>query len=358
MADGLLLVTGFPGFIGSRLVEALIRDDSEPRVVALVEERMEDVARQAAGEIGDERIEVLVGDITDGSLGLDDDAYERLLAEARAVFHLAAVYDLAVPYDLAQRVNVEGTANVVEFCRRAQQLDRLNYVSTAFVAGTRRGVVYEHELSVGQGFKNHYEATKFQAELWVRRAADEVPTTIIRPAVVVGDSRTGETAKFDGPYYLLRLISLARRLRLPVPRVGRGEALANVVPVDYVVAAVACASRDPSAAGKTLHLVDPEPVTMVEAMRLLTREYAQREPAYRLPAALGETSLRLPPVRRMLGGMPRESIPYVDHPVRFDPRRATELLGRHGLVPPRLPGYVGPLVEFFRRHEDDPRYAT
>ena len=96
---------------------------------------------------------------------------------------------------------------MLDLCPAAERLERLAYVSTAYVAGKRTGVVYEHELVMGQDFKNHYESTKFQAEVWVRELLDPVPTTILRPAIVVGDSRTGETEKFDGPYYILRAIS-------------------------------------------------------------------------------------------------------------------------------------------------------
>ena len=109
------------------------------------------------------------------------------------------------------RQQVDGTGNVLELCLAAKQLERLVYISTAYVAGRRTGVVYEHELAMGQTFKNHYESTKFQAEVWVRQTMDRVPTTILRPAIVVGDSQTGETQKFDGPYYLLRAIAQAER---------------------------------------------------------------------------------------------------------------------------------------------------
>ncbi len=108
------------------------------------------------------------GDIAERGLGLSDTDYERLRAEVARVFHLAAIYDLAVPEELAQRVNVDGTGNVLELCAAAERLERLAYVSTAYVAGLRTGVVYEHELVMGQRFKNHYESTKFQAEVWAR----------------------------------------------------------------------------------------------------------------------------------------------------------------------------------------------
>src|SRR5215218_9021959 len=200
------LITGFPGFIGRRLVAKLLEQDPGTDVVALVEPRMLDAARAAAAEIAAGRIEIVAGDIADRRLGLDDAAYARLAGDVRRVYHLAAIYDLAVPIELAERVNVDGTGNVLEFCLAAEQLERLVYISTAYVAGNRQGIVYEHELVMGQQFKNHYESTKFQAEVWVRQLLDRIPTTILRPAIVVGDSRRGETQKFDGPYYLLRAI--------------------------------------------------------------------------------------------------------------------------------------------------------
>ena len=348
------LVTGFPGFIGRRLIAALVEADPEARVAALVEPRMLDTARAVADSIDAERIELLPGDITDRRLGLEAADYERLRAEVRRVFHLAAIYDLSVPLELAQRVNVEGTGNVLDLCRAAERLERLAYVSTAYVAGKRTGIVYEHELVMGQAFKNHYESTKFQAEVWVRELLDQVPTTILRPAIVVGDSRTGETEKFDGPYYILRAVSRAQRMGRAMPQFGRSEAAFNVVPVDYVVAAMTAAADDPATLGQTLHLVDPDPMTAHEVVELLSEAYAGRAPRGRVPAGLVEQSLRLRRVRDLFEGIPSESIAYLNHPVVYDARRTVDLLAPHGLVPPKFPEYAGPMVDFFRAHEDDP----
>jgi thioester reductase-like protein len=353
VADGLALLTGFPGFIGTRLVAALLEGDAELRIAALVEPKMADRAREAAAQLDSGRIEVIEGDIAERGLGLTDDRLERLRAEVTLVYHLAAIYNLAVPPEIAQRVNVDGTGNVLDLCADCERLERLHYVSTAYVAGDRRGVVYEHELAVGQGFKNHYESTKFQAELWVRHAMDKVPITTYRPAIVVGDSRTGETQKFDGPYYALRTISRSMRMAGRIPRIGKSSAPFNVVPVDFVIDALTAAAADPASVGETLHLVDPEPVTAVELMTILSREYADREPSYTLPAKLVELSLKRESVRRAFAGTPPESIVYLNHPVRFDTRRASDLLARHGLRCPRFEEYVAPMVRFFREHEDD-----
>ncbi|CAN5392814.1 SDR family oxidoreductase [soil metagenome] len=349
------LVTGFPGFIGRRLVAALLERDPKTKVVALVERRMLETAREVADGIDSKRIEILPGDITERNLGLTDDIYHRLAEETDFVFHLAAIYDLSVPLELAQKVNVDGTGNVVDFCRACKDLKRHAYVSTAYVAGMRKGVVYEHELIMGQDFKNHYESTKFQAEVWVRESMDEVPTTVLRPAIVVGDSRTGETEKFDGPYYVLRALSRAQKMGRPLAQFGRGGAKFNVVPVDYVVAAMVAASDDEATLGHTLHLVDPDPLTASELVTLLSQTYAGKEPKGRVPAGLVERSLHLKFVRDLFEGTPPESIAYLNHPVTYDARRTVEMLAPHGLVPPKFPEYVENMVRFYREHEDDPR---
>ena len=351
-----LLLTGFPGFIGGRLVGQLLDTRPEARIVALVEESAVDAAHESARELDPERIEILPGDITDRRLGFDADTLERLAATVTTVFHLAAVYDLAVPFDTALEVNVEGTGNVLEFCARAERLERLNYVSTAYVAGTREGKVYEHELSLGQGFKNHYESTKFQAEVWVHDVMDVIPTTIYRPAIVVGDSRTGETAKFDGPYYLLRMISQLSGRRMPLPQMGT-EAPFNVVPVDLVVEGIARVSLDADAIGETLHLVDPDPLSSRDLVEALATEYAGRTPKLRLPPSAADPSLRFAAMRRAFGGIPRESLVYLTHEVHFSTRRAEELLDRHGIACPPFREYMPAIVRFFREHEDDPAYA-
>jgi thioester reductase-like protein len=353
-----VLLTGFPGFIGTRLAARLLSDDPELRIAALVESKMADKAKEAAAGLdGGDRVEVLSGDISERDLGLSEEDYARLSADTTAVYHLAAIYNLSVPFDAAQKVNVDGTGNVLGLCGRAERLERLNYVSTAFVAGDRKGLVYEHELNLGQGFKNHYESTKFQAEVWVRELMDKIPTTIYRPAIVVGDSRTGETQKFDGPYYMLRTISVAANNHMPIPQFGAAEAPFNVVPVDFVIDALAVADDDPELVGETLHLVDPEPVTAGEVFATLAKEYAGREPRYKLPPRMVETSLKSKTVRRVFSGAPPESIEYLNHPVTFDTRRADELLARHGLRCPRFDEYVEPIVRFFREHEEEEEYV-
>jgi thioester reductase-like protein len=352
-----ILLTGFPGFIGGRLIPRLLADRPDDVLVALVEPRMVARARKAAAAIDAERVLVEPGDITDAALGLSPARYAELAASTTQVHHLAAIYDLAVPAAVAERVNVLGTQHVLAFCRAAPGLERLHYVSTCYVAGRRSGRIFETELAAGQTFKNHYESTKFGAEVLVRAAMGEVPTTIYRPAIVVGDSETGVTAKFDGPYYLLRTL---QRLgaRQPIPQIGRGDATFNVVPVDFVIDAIAAGARDPEAVGETLHLCDPAPVSSAELMRTFARLYAGRQPSYHVPPGVLDRSLRLGAVRKALGGTPRQSIVYLNHPVEFDTTRADAVLGRAGLRCPRFTDYAPRLVTFFSEHETDPAFGA
>jgi thioester reductase-like protein len=346
MGDPTILLTGFPGFLAGRLAPRLAE---RGRVVALVEPRMLERARSRAPA----GVTVQPGDITHPLLGLDETTYEGLARDLVEIHHLAAVYDLAVGAELAERVNVMGTQHVVDLARRAERLERHHYVSTAYVAGQRSGLVLESELAEGQEFKNHYESTKFAAEVVVRTSMDDVPTTIYRPAIVVGDSRSGETAKFDGPYYMLRTI---RATRGPLPQIGRDDSLFNVVPVDFVIDAITACTGDPAATGRTLHLVDPEPLSSAEVFSTLAAQVDGRTPSFRMPPGLLDRSLKYKRVRAFYGGTPRQSVRYLNHPVRFDVTQAAEVLGRHGLRCPRFPEYVEPMVRFFLAHEDDPAY--
>ena len=167
-------------------------------------------------------------------LGLAGAEYKALAAEVTAIHHTAAVYYLGAKRELVERVNVDGTRTMLELAADCTRLRRFVHWSTAQVSGARSGVILEEELDCGQRFRNVYEETKFRAERMVRDAARRLPVTILRPGIIVGDSKTGEIDKFDGPYYLLVLIvSSPIDVHLPLP--GRGSAPLNLVPIDFVV---------------------------------------------------------------------------------------------------------------------------
>ncbi|MFT4035891.1 MAG: SDR family oxidoreductase, partial [Patulibacter sp.] len=314
----LALLTGFPGFIGTRLSRKILADDPELKIVALVEPRMAERAREVAEEFGG-RLTVVEGDITDPRLGLTDAQYDKLSGSVRRVYHLAAIYDLAVPEAVAVKVNVDGTRHVLDFCRACKELERHHYVSTCYVAGKRTGLVKESELDEGQEFKNHYESTKFAAEVLVRDSMDEIPTTVYRPGIVVGDSKTGDTQKFDGPYFILWFIHRMAQFGLTVGSLGTDEANFNAVPVDFIVDAMAACTNDPLTIGATLQLADPEPLTTRQFVRLLSKTYTNRYPwGPNVPDFVMKPFLAFGPTRRFYGGTPFESLIFLTHPVVYD----------------------------------------
>ncbi len=168
-----VLFTGFPGFIGARLIPPLLELRRGVRVTCLVQEKFLSPAREAVEAMAAAhprtrgRIDLALGDITAPGLGLGEAAAKKLRKSLVGCYHLAAVYDLAVARDVGLRINVEGTRNVLDFVGEAPHLKRLDYVSTAYVSGTAVGAYRETDLDVGQSFKNFYEETKFLAEVAV-----------------------------------------------------------------------------------------------------------------------------------------------------------------------------------------------
>jgi thioester reductase-like protein len=221
-----LLMTGFPGFLGSALLPKLLSRGHATTAMCLVQPQHLATAQRRIGELEDEhpkvrgRIELVTGDITAPDLDVDESTRVRL-EKVTEVWHLAAVYDLAVPPAVARRVNVDGTSHILDLCRSRPRLQRLHYVSTCYVSGRYDGEFTEDGLDNGQPFRNHYESTKFEAEQLVRDAmSDGLPATIYRPGIVVGDSTTGETQKFDRPYFHSGFVQRHRVPVVVVPKVG------------------------------------------------------------------------------------------------------------------------------------------
>jgi thioester reductase-like protein len=355
-----LLFTGFPGFIGARLLPGLLELHPRTGAVCLVQPRFAEAARQqvqaleAAHHHVRGRIRAVAGDITEPGLGLDAGEARALRETVTSAYHLAAVYDLAVTRAVGLKVNVEGTRHVLDFLSEVRRLDRLHYVSTAYVSGTHRGVFRETDLEVGQSFKNFYEETKYLAEVEVVRR--KLPSTIYRPAIVVGDSRTGETAKFDGPYFTLTAMD-----RTPAPgvflKVGSGANPANLVPVDFVVEALARLSASPSSAGVTYHLTDPDPPSVLDVARLFARELGKSFVYVPVPLAMARFALSPAPVQRALG-MPVQTLEYFDNPCRYDTANASRDLEAAGVRCPRLADYVGRLVAFYKENRGTVRRAA
>ncbi|ACG74003.1 male sterility domain protein [Anaeromyxobacter sp. K] len=339
-------VTGYPGFIGKRLVRRLVEDAlrADDRVVLLVQPRNAAAARADLGALGAERAEVLEGDVEQMHLGLSGAEWKALAREVTDVWHLAARTWLGASRPEFRRVNLEGTRNVLELGRAARRLRRLNHFSTAFVSGDRVGVILEDELAMGQRFHNAYEETKYQGELLVRAAQSELPATIYRPSIVVGDSRTGEIDRFEGPYALAILL-VASPLAVPLPLPGDAVAPLNVVPVDFVVNAAVAIGEAPAAAGRTVHLVDPAPLSARRVYELIAAHAGKRLPSVSVPARVLQALLQLPLLER-LSRVHRPAIEYVNHLAIYNCRNLLELLDGTGVRCPPISSYLDRLIEF------------
>jgi thioester reductase-like protein len=351
-----LLLTGFPGFLASALLPRIL-ERSGGDAVCLVQPHFATLARRRVEELSAARpslggrIRLVEGDITRPGLGLTDPS--ALLDAVREVWHLAAVYDLAVTRELGMRVNVDGTRNVLDVAARCEQLERLQYVSTCYVSGRYVGPFAEEDLQVGAPFNNFYEETKHLAEVDVRgRMAAGLPATIYRPSIVVGDSTTGETQKFDGPYYIAQLmLRQARVAVMPVvgdPRLTRF----NVVPRDFVVAAIAHLSGLPQSLGVTYQLADPRPPTVAELIAALGVATRRRVVPVRVSRAVARRSLRHVPGAGRVLRIPVQTVDYLSHPTHYLTGNARRDLAGTGVEVPRFASYAERLVDFMRAHPE------
>src|SRR5437016_6467109 len=347
-----VFVTGFPGFLATRLVRRLAAEGA--RFILLTLPLFTDVARLEAAHIAADtgananNFRIIEGNITKPDLGLSTNELESACRETTTIFHLAAVYDLAVDSAVAAHVNVEGTLNVNNFAKSIENLRRYHYISTCYVAGKREGLIMETELHHEAGFRNHYEETKYLAELGVETLKKELPITIHRPAVVCGDSRTGETAKYGGIYYLIHYL---RRWPsgLTLLNIGNRDVCLNLVPIDFVIEAMAVLAKDDRAIGATVQLADPRPLTTHELLNQISKAMGGRDSFATVPAGIVYPVLRLP-FAPTITGLPHSAVPYFFLDQTYDTTRARTLLEPHGIRCPRFPGYVEALVNFVAEH--------
>lgn len=347
-----IFLTGFPGFIAGRLVKRLANKNT--RLFLLTQKNFIDQAQKLAQKIAVEKdmsvrnFQIMEGDIRQPNLGLTASDFDLVWRETTSVFHLAAAYDLTVEKDVAYSVNVEGTKNVNGLVKKIKQLQRYNYVSTCYVAGKRNGVILETELTHEAGFRNYYEETKYLAEIEVEDLKRELPVTIFRPSVVCGDSRTGETAKYDGIYYLIKYL-LRFPLGTSLANIGNTDATLNLVPVDFVVDGIAVLSKDGRSFGKTVHLADPNPLTTKQLFDTVAQSIAGRKSLITLPKNMIHKML-LWKITPAISGLPHSGVPYFFQSQTFDTKIATELLKPHGVRCPRFESYVKTLVKYVEKH--------
>jgi nucleoside-diphosphate-sugar epimerase len=348
-------ITGFPGFIANRLIERLATAGG--RFILLVQPTLIDRARKEIFEllsntgkpVSDFRL--VEGDISVPDLGLTESDKEYVRAETTRVFHLAALYDLGVAREPAQRINVQGTRNVNSFVRTLPHLRHHHHVSTCYVAGKREGQILETELKHDAGFRNFYEESKYQAELEVEALKSELPVTIHRPAVVCGDSQSGETAKYDGVYFLIFYL-----LRWPgglsLINIGNHEVCLNIVPIDFVVDAMSALACDDRAIGKTVQFADPDPLTTNQLFNAVAKSINGGRSRITAPKSWVYFLLRLPPSPKITG-LPHDAVPYFFVKQTYDTSNSRQLLEPHGITCPPFISYVDQIVKFA---ESRPRF--
>jgi thioester reductase-like protein len=354
-----LMLTGFPGFLGSALLPRLLARRPGSTALCLVQPQHLATARERIAELErehphlKERVELLTGDVTAADLGLDATA-RTTVEEATEVWHLAAVYDLSVPHATARRVNVDGTAHVLSLCRALPRFARLQYVSTCYVSGRYAGEFGEDVLAEGQRFRNHYESTKYEAEQLVRAAmAGGLAATIYRPGIVVGDSTTGETLKFDGPYFIAEYLRRQPGPVAIVPKVGDADVVrVCLVPRDFVVDAMDALSVLDISVGRTYALTDPSPPTAREVVDAFSARLGKR--AVWVPLPLVPTRMlidRVPGMERLLG-LPAEAVDYFASPTTYSTTNTTADLEGSGVRCPSFGEYADRLVDFMRENAD------
>lgn len=353
-----VLLTGFPGFVARRMATRILALDPEAVLVLLVGEAELDAVQAlvaALPEAQAARVRPVLGEVGAMDLGMAGHEYQALVASVTVIHHMAGLQDMSIEPAAARRVNVEGTREVLQMAAGCKRLRRLCHWSTAAVAGKRKGVVLEEELDEGQSFHNAYEETRFEAEKLVRSAQRRLPVTVLRPGIIVGDSQTGEIDKLDGPYYLIFLIvHNATQVNLPLP--GRGTAPLHVVPVDYVVDAAHALAGDERAAGKTLHLTDPNPLSARRIYELVAEHSHTRPPRGFIPGGLTRTLLRAPGLDRLVRA-PRAFMDSFDHQVFYNSRHAQALLADAGVRCPPFDSYVENLVRYVRQRQQERRQA-
>ncbi|MGB8433964.1 MAG: SDR family oxidoreductase [Burkholderiales bacterium] len=359
-------VTGATGFIGRRLVKALLARKGAV-VHFLIRAESADRAQEMLDYWGVDKSRAIAvpGDLTQLGLGIAKSQQQRLRGRIKHFFHLAAVYDLKAAPEAQERVNVEGTRNTVAFANEIGA-ECFHQVSSIAAAGLYEGIFREDMFEEADELDHPYFKTKHDSERIVRTEC-AVPWRIYRPGIVVGDSRTGEMDKIDGPYYFFKLIQRMRQILPPwVPTIGLEGGRINIVPVDFVVDALVHIAHLRGKDGKCFHLVDPTPYRVGDVLNVFARAGHAPAMAMRVNAALlgfiprgvKKSLLALTPVRRIRHavmkdlGLPEDILTFINYPTRFDCREAQAALQGSGIEVPRLEDYAWRLWDYWERHLD------
>jgi NAD(P)-dependent dehydrogenase (short-subunit alcohol dehydrogenase family) len=363
-------VTGGTGFIGRHLVERLldrdgdiyllVRQGSTEKLDSLIAEKWEPTHPDAR-----QRIKPVIGDLSKPRLGVDDEALGQLTGNVDHFFHLAAIYDMAADEESNRIANVEGTRHAVELAN-AVKAGCFHHTSSIAAAGQYKGLFREDMFDEGQKLDHPYHRTKFEAEK-IARTQTQVPWRVYRPAIVVGDSRTGEMDKIDGPYYFFTAIKLARHY-LPgwFPLVGPEFGYTNIVPVDYVAGAMDHIAHTPGLDGQAFHLCNPKRQRSGDVMNAFARAAHAPQLSMRIDTRLLQALpkgtlgmlMQLPAargVRRAIladFGIPEEVLGHIALRPEFDTRDTERALEGTGIGVPALDTYAAKLWDYWERNLD------
>ena len=362
------LVTGYPGFIGKRLVRRLLDEWAGVAVVCLVEESRRadaeaDLARLPVAKRM--RVRMISGDVRKMDLGLAGLEIGGL-ADVTHVFHLAALQSTSASPALLEAVNVAGVRNVITLARELPALRHLVHFSSCFVSGDRQGVILEDaDEDPTPTRRSPYEDSKWRGEKIARQAMGELPISIVRPSVVVGDSATGEVDRFDG-VYAMGILIVTSPVGVPVPLPGPGLAPLHLVPVDYLTRVVLQIAASADAVGKTFHVVDPNPLSARMIYNLVARRAGKKTaPAVVATgwasAPLTFAARRASQVAAQLSGSLFDLVPGLervrrgaaavelfDRFVLYNAANTTQLLAGTDILCPRFDSYVDTLVRFVK----------
>ncbi|MDZ4161542.1 MAG: SDR family oxidoreductase [Burkholderiales bacterium] len=363
-------VTGATGFIGKRLVKKLLERKGSTVYFLLRAESADKVSDLHAywgltTAKAKARAVAVHGDLTRAKLGVSAVDTKMLKGQVGHLYHLAAVYDLGADAESQVAVNVDGTRHMVEFAQ-AVDAGHVHHVSSIAAAGLYEGVFREDMFDEAEGLDHPYFMTKHESEKIVRKECKQ-PWTVYRPAMVVGDSSTGEMDKIDGPYYFFKLIQRLRQILPPwMPSVGLEGGRINIVPVDFVVNALAHISHQAATAGRCFHLVDPKGYRVGDVLDIFSRAaHAPRMNLFVNAALLGfiprgvkKGLMALAPVRRIRNavlkdlGLPEDILTFINYPTRFDRRETDAMLKGSGVECPNLHDYAWRLWDYWERHLD------